>query len=245
MDPTGILLRTSIFRDLSVQDVEELLPHVHERSYSRGQVIWLEGDPADVLVVVAEGQLKAHRVSPDGREVILMVIPASGVTGEVGLFHPAGVRWLNLSAMTAARCLTIRRAPLLAFLGRHPSAMQRMLEQLSAAAVSAANSLSVMAFDDISHRVASLLAFLAEQHGEETPDGLLIAPRLSQGELAAHVAASRENVNRALAGLVAAGVVSQRDGHFFVHDRAALEASAQSARSVTHGTAVPPAQRDH
>lgn len=233
MDPTGILLQTAVFRDLSVQDVGELLLHVQQRNYSRGQAIWLEGDPADILIVIAEGQLKVHRLSPDGREVIMMVVPAVGITGEVGLFHPAGVRWLNLSAMTAARCLTIRRAPLLAFLGRHPAAMQRMLEQLSAAAVYAANSVSGIAFHDIGHRVANLLVSLAEQHGEETPDGLLISPRLSQGELAAHVAASRENVNRALAGLVAAGVVSQRDGHFYVHDRAALEAAARSADSAS------------
>jgi hypothetical protein len=39
-------------------------------------------------------------------------------------------------------------------------------------------------------------------------------------------------VNRALAGLVAAGVVSQRDGHFRIHQRDALEAAAGSADST-------------
>lgn len=226
MDPAGILLQTPVFRDLSLADAEELLPAVREREFSRGQSIWLEGDPADVLLVVAEGQVKAHRVSDDGREVIILVVTAPGMTGEVGLFHPAGVRWLSLSAMTTARCLTIRRAPLLSFLSRHPAAMQRMLEQLSVTAVYAANSLTGMAFDDISHRVARLLLSLVEQ-GEVTPDGVLLRPRLSQGELAAHIAASRENVNRALAALVATGVISHRDGHFLVRDRAALESAAQ------------------
>lgn len=226
MDPVGILLQTPIFRDLSVPDVEQLLSDVHERRYSRGQVIWLEGDPADLLMVVAEGQLKAHRVSPDGREVILGVYAAVAVTGEVGLFHPAGTRWLSLSAMTSARCLTVGRAPLLSFLARHPAAMQRMLEQLSMAAVRAAYSFSGVAFDDIGRRVAGLLLYLADEQGESTPDGLLLTPRLSQRELAAHVAASRENVNRALASLVASGVVSQRDGHFYVHDRAKLQEAA-------------------
>ena len=229
MDPTGILLQTPIFRDLSAPDVEELRPHLIERRYTRGQTIWLEGDPADALVVLAEGQLKAHRHSADGREVIVLLVAAVGVTGEVGLFHPAGTRWFGLSAMTPARCLLIRRAPLLAFLSRHPAAMQRMLEQLSVVAVTAANSFSGMAFDDIGHRVASLLLSLADEHGESTPDGVLLTPHLSQGELAAQVAASRENVNRALAALVARGVVSQRDGHFYVHDRGALEAAARSA----------------
>ena len=220
-------LQTPIFRNLATQDVEELLPDLHERRYARGQTVWIEGDRADVMVVLAEGQLKAHRVSRDGREVILGVYGAVAVTGEVGLFHPVGIRWLSLSAMTAARWMMIRRAPLLAFLARHPAAMQRMLEQLSMAAVQAAYSFSGVAFDDIGCRLASLILHLADQHGESTSDGLRIRLRLSQGELAAYVPASREGVNRALAALVSRGVVSQPGGHY-VHDSAALDEAARA-----------------
>lgn len=230
MDQASILLQTPIFRDLSVPEVEELLPEMRQRSCARGQLLWVEGDPADVLVVVAEGQLKAHRVSRDGREVILAVYTAVAITGEVGLFHPAGIRWLSLSAMTPARCLTVRRAPLLGFLAGHPAAMQRMLEQLSTAAVQAAYSFSGVAFADIGRRLAGLLLDLSHEYGETTPDGLRLRPRLSQTELAAWIAASRENVNRALAALVSRGIVSQNDGHIYVRD---LPALVQAARPDT------------
>lgn len=229
MDPAGALLQLPIFRDLSTLDVEELLPDLREGTYDRGQAVWVEGARAEELVIVAEGQLKAYRVSPEGREVILGMYPAVAMTGEVGLFHPRGTRWLGVGAMTPSRCLMIRRAPLLAFLGRHPAAMQRMLEQLSVAAVEVANSLSRVAFDDIGHRVAGAMVVLAEQYGVDTPDGTWIGLRLSQGDLAANVAASRENVNRALAALVAAGIVSHRGGYFHIHDRAALIRAAGAA----------------
>ncbi|NNH68989.1 Crp/Fnr family transcriptional regulator [Nocardia uniformis] len=226
MDRAAILLQTSIFRDLSIPDVEELLPDLRERTYDRGQVVWVEGAQAEELVVVAEGQLKAYRVSADGREVILAVYPAVAVTGEVGLFHPRGTRWLGLDAMTPTTCLLLRRAPLLSFLSRHPAAMQRMLEEISITAVAAASSLSRIAFDPIGRRVAGALVALADAYGEATPDGISITLRLSQGELASHVAASRENVNRALVALTAAGAISHRGGHFHIHDRAALEQAA-------------------
>jgi hypothetical protein len=58
MDPAWILLQTPIFRDLSVRDVEELLPDLRERSYARGETVWIEGDRAEVFVVLAEGQLQ-------------------------------------------------------------------------------------------------------------------------------------------------------------------------------------------
>ena len=46
-------------------------------------------------------------------------------------------------------------------------------------------------------------------------------------DTACELPASRENVNRALSPLVASGVISQTKGHFVVHDRAALAASAE------------------
>lgn len=228
MDLAGILLQTDVFRDLSRTDVEELIHDAHERSYGRGQPLWIEGDRAEVLVVVAEGQLKAHRVDRGGREVILGVYGPTAVTGEIGLFHPVGLRWLSLTAMTESRCLLVRRAPLLGFLARHPAAMQRMLEQLSIAAVQVAYSFSGVAFHDIGRRVASLILYLADEHGETTPEGTRIRFQLSQSDVAAYVAASRENVNRALARLVGSGVVSQRAGHFYVHDRAALDEAVRA-----------------
>jgi CRP-like cAMP-binding protein len=227
VDPVGILLQTPIFRDLSAPDVEELLPDLRERSFARGESVWFEGDPADALFIIAEGQLKSYRVGRDGGELILLLQSGIDVAGEVGLFHPSGVRQVGVSAMVPTRCLTLAKAPLLAFLARHPAAMERMLERLSSITGQTAYAYSGVAFDDIGRRVAVALLGLAKEFGEPTPDqGVRIRLRLSQGTLAALVAASRENVNRALATFVSTGVVSQRSGHFHLHDLAALERAA-------------------
>jgi CRP-like cAMP-binding protein len=227
VDPVGILLKTGVFGDLRPDDVEELLPVLGERTLDRGESLWLEGDPAIALYVLVEGQLKSHRVGRDGGEVILLLQSDVDIVGEVGLFHPSGVRRVSVTAMTPARLLRIPKSPLLAFLSRHPVAMERMLERLSAVAGQAAYSFSGLAFDDIRRRVAGALLRLGEEFGEPTRDeGVRIRLRLSQSTLAALVAASRENVNRALTSLVSTGVVSQRDGHFHIHDLIALERAA-------------------
>lgn len=231
MDPAGILLQTALFGDLTREDVESLLPDLNTRRYRRGEVVWLAGDPAEELFILAEGQLKSSLTNADGREVIVRVHRAVSVTGDVGLFHPRRIRWLSLSAMTASTCLTVRRAPLIRFLSHHPQALHRTLEELAVQAVAVAYSLGGVAFDAIHQRVAGLVVKLAREYGEPTADGIRIGVRLSQSELAAHVAASRENVNRALSGFVAQGVISQRNGHFFVHNLAALEAVASDDTS--------------
>lgn len=226
MDPVGILQQTRIFGELARGDVEELRPHLIERRFGALESVWLEGDPAEALYVLAQGQLKSHRLSPEGGEVILAIDAAVAVLGEIGLFHPTRRRQVSVSAMTPARCLLLRRRPLVAFLSRHPVAMERLLEQICGRTVQAAHSFTGMAFDDIRHRAARTLLALADEFGEPVPGGVRIRLELSQRTLAALVAASRENVNRALGPLLAAGVISQSDGHFVIHDRGVLAASA-------------------
>ena len=222
VDHAEALLRPAIFRGLMRRDAEELLPAVEEVRLARGESVWSEGEPAKALYVVAEGQLKSFRVSRDGTELILGVVSGGEVTGQVGLFHPSGVRQVCVSAMEPSVCLTVAREPLFEFMMRHPPVMRRMLESLSEVAVRAAYSLTDVAFEDIRRRVAKTLLDLAREQGEATEWGVRIRLKLSQATLAAMVAATRENVNRALALFISQGAVSQRDGFFFVHDPNAL-----------------------
>jgi CRP/FNR family cyclic AMP-dependent transcriptional regulator len=223
VDPLGILAQAPVFGQLTAEQTRQLLPTLRERHYARGEPVWTEGDRVEAIHILAEGQLKAFRVSQDGGEVILEFRSAVDLVGEVGVFHPSGHRLVNTSAMEPSTCLTVPKTVLLTFLNAHPTAMRAMLEQLSMIAGKAASSLSEVAFEDIRSRVAGALLALGDEFGQATADGVQIKLRLSQGALAALVAASRENVNRALSSLIASGAVSQRSGRFVLHDRSVLE----------------------
>jgi CRP-like cAMP-binding protein len=229
MDLAGVLLGCDLFCELSRAEVEELVPHVRTVRFDRGEQIWNEGTPAVELYVIAKGQVKSYRVSRDGAELILELASAGDCLGEVGLFHPGGVRLVCAAAMEPTVCLMIGREPLVEFMARHPVVMLRMFETLSETAGRAAYSLTDVAFEDIRRRVARTLLALVREQGEASTAGERIRLKLSQTTLASMVAASRENVNRALGTFIFNGVVSQRDGFFFVHDRQALERAAQSA----------------
>jgi CRP-like cAMP-binding protein len=229
VDLSEVLLRTPIFRGLTREDVAELLPSVRQRSFARGEALWHEGDPATELYIVARGQAKSYRVSRDGVELIVGIVSPVDSLGAVGLFHSGGVRLVSVGAMEPTVCLTIPRDQLVAFMAHHPPVMLRVLETLSELAHRATYFLTDVAFEDIRRRVARTLLDLAREQGEPTDDGVRIRLKLSQTTLAAMVAASRENVNRALALFVSQGVVSQREGFFVVRDRKALETAADSA----------------
>ena len=85
-----------------------------------------------------------------------------------------------------------------------------------------------VAFLDISGRVASKLAELADTKGRQTSDGIVIDLSFSQRVLAGMVGASRENVNRALRRFSDLGYIRQSARSITVldHDRLRRRASS-------------------
>ena len=229
MDRADVLLNNPIFGDLTRKDVGELVPYLRQVTFARGEAIWNEGAPATDLYVIAEGQVKSYRISRAGAELIVEIASAGDCLGEVGIFHPGGVRLVSASAMERTVCFMIARDALVDFMARHPAAMLRVLQTIAETAGRAAYSLTDVAFEDIRGRVARILLALVQEHGEVTSGGERIRLKLSQTTLGSMVAASRENVNRALAFFVSSGAVSQRDGFFFVHERQVLESAAEGS----------------
>jgi CRP-like cAMP-binding protein len=66
---------------------------------------------------------------------------------------------------------------------------------------------------DVTSRIAKKLVSLALRQGVETVSGVRINSRLTQGELASLISASRESTNRALRALQRRGLIDVQDGY--------------------------------
>ncbi len=64
------LLRFSLFSSLTPQDVSLLLPHLKERRYRRGQLLFVEGEIGSLVYFVLSGQVKLSKSTPEGTEQI-------------------------------------------------------------------------------------------------------------------------------------------------------------------------------
>lgn len=223
MTPAEALLQTELFGDLEPQRIESLLPSVRRLEHARGSFVFSEGDRADRLYVMVEGQVKQYRLGRDGAEMIFSLALPGDLFGQVGVFDPLGTRSATAEAMTPAEMLEVPREPLLQFFTANPIAMRRMLELLSALTRTVGQTLTGVAYDEIRSRVALALLRLADDQGRKTGQGLRIPIKLSQANIASMVGASRENVNRAIAALMADGDLSHREGFFVIHRRESLE----------------------
>jgi CRP/FNR family cyclic AMP-dependent transcriptional regulator len=228
-DLVAALSRSHLFADLTSVELGSTGASLRRVEYTRGAHIWLEGDSADRLYVLISGQVRLYRIGADGEEVTVEVYTEGDHFGEFGLFAD-GARVTQAQAMMATVCIELGKEPLLELLERSPEAMRRMLRSLSMASRSLLEDFTDLAFRDIAARVARKLLDLAELHGESTPEGIRISAKMSQADLASTIAASRPNVNRALAVLIAEGALEHHGGHFTIRDPERLRRASGSVK---------------
>lgn len=207
MEPLEILAGAALFSGVTAGDLAPLLPALNTRRYRRGSYLFHEGDPGSQLFVVLAGQVRIARTLPDGDEAVLALLHAPDVFGELAVLDERSERTADALADTDVECLTLRREALLDFLEARPSLLRGLVVRLAAYVRYKDDMLAEVGFNDIPGRLAGKLLELAERHGRPVEGGVRIEATLTQRTLAGMVAASRENVNRALARFAAGGAL--------------------------------------
>jgi CRP/FNR family cyclic AMP-dependent transcriptional regulator len=199
-----VLIRAGIFQGVEPYAADALAQALEPADFSRGQVIFAEGEPGDRLYIVGAGKVKVGRKSPDGRENLLMVAGPSDMFGELSIFDP-GPRTSSATAVTEVRTYTMDRPALREWIGKRPEIAEQLLRVLARRLRRTNNMLADLIFTDVPGRVAKALLQMADRFGSRDAEGLRVRHDLTQEELAQLVGASRETVNKALADFVHRG----------------------------------------
>lgn len=228
LDRVALLLRAYPFADLSPAEVDPLARHAVLREAVRGEYVCRVGDPVEEIYLVASGQLKDSIVTEDGDEVVHTLWGPGMVLGEPGFFAPEHTRVVALVALEPCSLLLLTREHLMPFLHRHPQVMLRLLEGLASTARLQTQLIASLARRPLPERLLFRLLDLTETNAR-SDTGEAITPKVSQTVLASMVGSSRENVNRALAGLAAQGSIRIESGRYVVLDPDALRSEAALA----------------
>jgi len=223
-----ILAKVPLFSGLPEDERERLGRLLRPGRYIRGQVIFLEGDEGTALCLIAEGRIRIQLTGTDGREVTINVYGPGEFFGELALLD-GEPRSADAIAQDAARVFWLQREDFAAFLDNHPRAAMTMLASLSRRLRHTTRVVQDATFRDVPARLARVLLDLAARNGQPIPEGIRIESRLTQGELAAMVGASRETVNRALRGFEQRGMIGWESSRIIIFRPDQLRARAEGA----------------
>ncbi|MDQ6622457.1 MAG: peptidase domain-containing ABC transporter [Verrucomicrobiota bacterium] len=121
-----VLQRTSLFRFLPEEHLDDLRPLLKEERYEFGDVIVHQGDPADAFYVLLSGRARAIKVDQNGTEIALATLRPGDVFGEAALGE-GGTRNASIRCSTAVEVLRLARTDFLELCRRVP-ALQEQVE---------------------------------------------------------------------------------------------------------------------
>ncbi len=211
------LSQLPFFAGLGEDDLLEIAPYVHERTFSPGQMIISEGEPCQAVYFVAQGVVRTCRLSLEGREHVLAYL-GPGESFNLVPVLDGGPNPATVDALTEATVYTISCERFRRIVREHHEVALSVLERLAAEV----RRLSDMVEDLALHTVRTRLARLLLAHA----DGTRPPRRWTQEEIAANIGTVRETVGRTLRAFAADGLIRRERGRIVVVDRERLERAA-------------------
>jgi CRP/FNR family transcriptional regulator, cyclic AMP receptor protein len=195
-----------LFSVLHPSDLMMLARKFHVVRYDRGEMIFREGEPAERLFMISDGQVKLSTESAAGAEHIIAMLGPGQIFGELAVID-RGPRAMNARAMGRTTALGLPSEIFWTMLESRPALARRLLELMARRLRRADQTSQDLVFFDAVTRLARKLLELAEDYGEPTgaADQIQLRVRLTQAEMAQMIGLSRSSVNRLIASFVDRG----------------------------------------
>lgn len=214
-DAARLLARAPLFSALSAQAVAELSTSPRVR-LARDEMLFAAGDPAHAIYLVIDGEVALEIDGADGKSVCVAMVATGGVFGELGALD-GQPRSVGARAAQPTNLLSIRASAFLTLIRTNPDFALAVAAELAGKLRRTNAQITGLTFHSLRSRVAGLLDALAAAHPAETP-----SLAITQTELAARIAASREKVNGHLQAMQTAGAIRLGRGRIDVIDRRGL-----------------------
>lgn len=199
------------FDDLPEAVLKDLAAVTQLHEYERGDVLFWEGDECAGLHIIQSGSVKLYRISPQGRQYIIAVLTEGATCNEVPAFD-GGTNPVNVEALETTRVWVVDAFTLRELVKTNPAFALKILSKFGQNLRNLVGKVSEMAFYQVTHRLARLIAEM-----EVNPH-----PHWTQEQLAARLGTVREVVSRSLKELEKSGAIRVDDRRIQIADESIL-----------------------
>ena len=221
MDKAGLLQSVPLFARVPVHELEALARNLGKRTFGKGMIIFHRGSPGQTLYIIESGAVRIFSLSETGQEITVNIYGPGEVFGEMTVLD-RGPRSAGALCLERTVTYTLHRDVFARCLERNPALANGIIELLVARLRYTTDYLESLVFLDVCGRVAAKLLEIDERYAEH---GHRAGPavRLTQGELATWVAASRESVNKVFSTFRDQGLIAVDGQVVTILDRCGLE----------------------
>jgi CRP-like cAMP-binding protein len=221
-EKAALLKQTELFRDLDAEVLGVLAGHAVEKRLDRNEILFLVGEEAAGLFVIAEGSVRAFRSGSDGREQIIHVEKAVTTIAEVPVFDN-GRYPSTVAAEEPARVYFIGKREVYDLCRKYPQIALAAAGLLAGRLRKCARLVEELSLREVGQRLAHLLLTQAATGGTPMADGgIRFRQKLTHNQLAARIGTVREVVTRSFHLLQEQKLVVVEGKDVIIHDPAVL-----------------------
>jgi len=206
VDRIEILIKTELFGQLDGPVLDVLASRVVEKRLDRNEILFLAGDPAAGLYVIAEGSLRAYRSGPDGREQVIHVERAITTVAEVPVFDEGNYP-STVAAEEPSRVFFIAKEDIRSISTKHPQLALAATKLLATRLRKCAELVETLSLREVGQRIAKFILEEAGRRGSGDGNSISFVQELTHSQLAARIGTVREVVTRSILRMQAAGLV--------------------------------------
>ena len=216
------LSQVDLFKDLTVEQLDEISRIVSDKEYNKGQLIFAEGDEGIGFYMVIRGRVKVYKVSPDGKEQIMHIFGQGQPFGEVPVFE--GSRYpANAEAMETSRLFFFPKKAFVNLIHENPSLAMNMLASMSQRLKQFSHLIESLSLKEVPGRLASYLLYLSDRNGSIDDFELDIA----KSQLASLLGTIPETLSRIFTRMTSRELIRINGPQITILDRAGIEDLAE------------------
>jgi CRP/FNR family cyclic AMP-dependent transcriptional regulator len=222
-----MLRRVPIFADLSAAELQFLAERAVPRNYSKGELIFSEGDACTGLFIIESGHLRIFKSSPNGREQVLTIEGPGSSVAELPVFD-GGNYPASTAAADDARVHFISKQDFYSLCMVHPKVPLKVLKVVGARLRILVGIIEELSFTTVRSRLISVLVRLAKT-GKKSVAGIEIQLPPNNQELASQIGTVRELVSRNLSRLQAEDLIRIEAKTVIIPDLRRLKAELEAS----------------
>ena len=179
-----------IFSNLTYEEMMEVARITIDRTYKKGEMIYMAGDKGEKLYVIHSGKVKITRITSSGKEQVIRVLGPGEFMGELSLFSPIPLTD-NSEALAETVVCMIDGEKLKDLMMKHPGIAFKVMEELSKRLEKAEDLIENISLEGVEKRLATALIQMADEKGKVILD-------MSKRDFASHLGMSQETLSRRL-----------------------------------------------
>jgi len=211
-----ILKNSKLFTGFNENSIEDIVSASSLRKVTKGEMIFHEKDPAEAFFIVGDGKIKIFKLSPEGKEQILMITKQGETFAEAALFgegyYPASAQAIEDSLL-----MVVHKDKFLTLVKQNPNIALSLIARLSELLHKLNRLVEELSLTDITTRLAHYFINIIE---EKKLSGQPIVIQLAEKKtiLASQLGTIPETLSRSLAKLSKENIIKVDGSNIEIND---------------------------